>query len=81
MNWFKKHADSIAVVAAIFSSIWFMNSKMNSIEEKMDTKFSAMFATMDTRLYALEKDMAIIKTVLLMKDIYPKELATVEKQD
>lgn len=35
-----------------------------------------MQGRMDTRFNQLEKDIAIIKTVLVMKDILPKELAT-----
>lgn len=34
---------------------------------------------MNGKFNALEKDIAIIKTVLVMKDILPKELATQEQ--
>ena len=36
------------------------------------------FNQIDHRFSEMEKEMAIIKTVLLMKEILPKELATAE---
>lgn len=63
MEWFKKHADSIATIGVILGCVVWMNGKFNDI----DRQFSHV-----------EKDMAVIKTVLLMKEILPKELATVE---
>lgn len=53
MDWFKKHADSIATIATVIGSMIWMNGKFN----------------------ALEKDILVIKTVLIMQDIMPKELA------
>lgn len=52
MEWFKKHSDAVMVIAAIFCSLLWMNSKFNE----------------------LEKDIAVIKTVLVMKNIFPTEL-------
>jgi hypothetical protein len=60
MEWFKKHADSVATIATLVGAIVWMNGKFNSIDQKFSN---------------LEKDMAIIKTVLVMKDIMPKEFA------
>jgi len=53
MNWFSKHADSIAVIATISGAVIWMNGRFN----------------------ALEKDVTIIKNVLIMKNILPAELA------
>lgn len=55
-DFFTKHADTIVVLTALFTSFLWMNNKFND----------------------LEKDMTIIKTVLLVKDIMPKELAVKE---
>jgi hypothetical protein len=60
MDWFTKHVDSIATIATVIGAMIWMNGKFNSIEQR----FSVM-----------EKDMAIIKTVLVMKEMMPKELA------
>jgi hypothetical protein len=57
MEWFKKHTDTVVVLAGILSSVIWMNSKFS----------------------ALEKDMTIIKTVLIMRGIMPPELASNEK--
>lgn len=57
MDWFKQHADTIAILGTFALCFWNMNEKMND------------------RLTAIEKDVAIIKTVLIMKQIMPCEMA------
>jgi hypothetical protein len=79
MKIFKDHADSIAIIFTILCSvvggvIW-LNGKFNNI----DREFFSVRAEMDRRFYNLEKETAIIKTVLIMKEILPKELATSEQ--
>jgi hypothetical protein len=54
MEWFKKHTDTVIILAAFAGSILWMNGKFNT----------------------LEKDITIIKTVLIMKNIMPIELAS-----
>ncbi len=56
MNWFKQHADTIAILGTFAMCFWTLNEKVN-------TGFSS-----------LEKDITIIKTVLVMKNIVPHEL-------
>lgn len=56
MEWFKKHTDTVIILAAILSSVLWMNGKFNDIE----------------------KDIAVMKTVLIMKNIMPSELANKE---
>lgn len=63
MKWLKDHADSVVTIATILGAVVWMNGK---------------FTDIDHRFANLEKDVAIIKTVLIMKDILPKELATQE---
>lgn len=58
MEWFKKHADSIATIISVVGAILWLNGKM------------------EERFNQIEKDITIIKTILVMKDIMPKELAT-----
>lgn len=60
MDWFKKHADTVVIITAIISSLLWMNTRFNEV----DRRFSDM-----------EKDFAIVKTVLIMKNVMPKELA------
>jgi hypothetical protein len=62
-EFFKKHADTMVVLGALFSSFIWMNGK---------------FTEIDQRFSDLEKDMAIIKTVLILKNVMPAELAIKE---
>ncbi len=61
MDWFKKHVDTVIVLGAIFSSFLWMNGRFNEV---------------DTRFTSIEKDIVMIKTVLIMKNIMPTEFAS-----
>jgi hypothetical protein len=63
MDWVKKHIDTVAVLGGLLSSVLWMNGKFNEIDRQ--------FAN-------VEKEMAVIKTVLIMKGIFPTELAVNE---
>ena len=56
----KKHVDTVIILTALCGCLIWMNGKFNDI----DKQFSEV-----------EKELAIVKTVLIMKDILPKELA------
>lgn len=60
MEWFKQHADTIAILATFCAAFCWVDGKFDRI---------------DDRFSALEKDVAIIKTVLIMKQIMPCEMA------
>ena len=60
MDWFKKHTDAVIVVGSIIASMLWMNGKFNEIDKQFST---------------IEKDIAVIKAVLIMKQILPSELA------
>lgn len=57
MEWFKKHTDTVIILAAFGASMLWMNGKFND----------------------LEKDIVMIKTVLIIKNIMPSDLAKAEK--
>ncbi len=57
MEWFKQHADTIAILTVFFGCFWTLNEKIN----------------------VMDKDIAIIKTILVMRNIMPNELAQSEK--
>jgi hypothetical protein len=63
MEWFKKHTDTVIILTAFAASILWMNGKFNDI---------------DNRFFELEKDIAIVKTVLIMQKIMPAELAAID---
>lgn len=60
MDWFKKHADTIAILATFCAAFVWIDGKFDRIDDKFTV---------------LEKDVTIIKTVLIMKQIMPCELA------
>lgn len=66
MEWFRKHADTIIVLGGILTSVLWMNGK---------------FSDVNNRFNELEKDVVMIKTVLIMQKIMPTELAKAEKKD
>lgn len=59
MEWFKQHADTIAIITTFVLCFWHLNEK----------------------IIQLDKDVCIIKTVLIMKNIMPSELAKDAKHD
>jgi hypothetical protein len=72
MDWFKKHTDAIIVLTAIVGSMLWMNGKFNDI----DNRFAKVERDIAIMRSELEKDIAVIKAVLIMKQILPPELAT-----
>ncbi len=69
MNWFKKHKDTVATIATILGVLAWMNGKFNDIGDR--------FTQVDRRFSEIEKDTAVIKAVLMVKEIMPKEFAVV----
>ena len=65
MDWMKKHVDTVIILTAFASAMLWMNGKFNDIDRKFNE---------------LEKELAVVKTVLIMKNIMPVELAHVEDQ-
>ncbi len=64
MEWLKKHTDTVIVIGSILSCMIWMNGK---------------FSDIDHRFSEIEKDLAVLKTVLIMRNIMPTELAQQEK--
>ena len=63
MDMIKKHVDLVVILTAFAGALLWLNSHFNHI---------------DRNFAKLEKEIAIIKTVLVMKNIMPNELAKVE---
>lgn len=59
-EFFNKHADTCVILGTLAGFFIYMN---------------AQFSAIDARFGKIEKDIAIIKTVLIMKNILPSELA------
>lgn len=60
MDWIKKHVDTVIILSAFGASVLWMNSQFNGV---------------GSRFSEIEKDLAVIKTVLILKNIMPSELA------
>jgi hypothetical protein len=60
MEFIKKHIDTAVILGSFAASILWMNGKFNEI---------------DKRFYEIEKEISIVKTVMVMKNIMPSELA------
>lgn len=66
MNWFSKHVDTMIILGGILSSIIWMNGKFNEIEKE---------------IYNMQKEIAVMKTVMIMKGIMPEVLSTTENKE
>lgn len=60
MDWIKQHVDTVIVLGALITCMMWMNTRFNEI---------------DGRFSGIDKEMAVLKTVLIMKNIMPCELA------
>lgn len=63
MDWFKKHADAVVVIGAVLGACLWMNGRFNEVDKEIGS---------------LRTDMAVMKTVLIMKEIMPTQLAAKE---
>ena len=82
MNFFKKHAETtviiISILGSIIGSMSWMNGKFNDIDLKfarVDQNFLEFEKEISNRFVVIEKDVAIIKTIMLMKNMMPEALA------
>lgn len=71
MEWFKKHADTIIILGAFASCYYILDEKIDNMNDKMNDKFTQI----NERIYEIGKDVSVIKTVMIMKNIIPQELA------
>ena len=82
MDVFKKHYETLTILggmaAILVGCCMWINGKFNNVDARfaqIDVRFAQGEKNIDARFAQIEKDITIIKTVLLMKDILPKELA------
>jgi len=60
MEFIKKHIDTVVILSAFSASILWMNTQFNQV---------------DNRFGKIDQELAVIKTVLIMKKIMPTDLA------
>lgn len=66
MNFFQKNKDTLSIISVVITSMIWMNFQFKNI---------------DYRFAEIEKDLAIIKTVLIMRNIMPSELVHENKKE
>jgi hypothetical protein len=64
MDWFKEHTDTFTIIASFALCFWNMNEKMNENIKQIDKQFAE-----------IHQELAVMKTVLIMKNLMPAELA------
>lgn len=70
MEWFKQHADTLVILSSFALCFWNINEKMND-----------RFNVLNEKIGNIDKDLAVIKTVLVIKNIMPNELANHESKE
>lgn len=65
MDLFKKHVDTVIILTAFGTSILWINSRFNAV---------------DKQFAEIHQELAVMKTVLIMKNIMPIELAQQTKE-
>lgn len=65
MDWIKKHVDTVIILTAFGGCLLWMNGKFNGVDKQ--------FAD-------IHQELAVMKTVLIMKNIMPVELAKQNKE-
>lgn len=65
-NWFSKHVDTVIVLTAILSSILWMNGKFSDIEKEISR---------------IDKEISVIKAILIVRHILPPDLAISEVKE
>lgn len=65
MEWFKKRGDTLTIIGLILGAFVWMNAQFKAV--------SARFTSIDEHFSAIEKDVAIIKTVTMINHHMPYE--------
>lgn len=80
MRWLKQNVDSFVVLSSIISAVVWMTSQMSNNKEDLTSLIMKKEKTLDRRIFSIEKDVAVIKGVLISKDILPSMIITKEEK-
>lgn len=80
MRWLKQNVDSFVVLSSIISAVVWMTSQMSNNKEDLTSLIMKKEKTLDRRIFSIEKDVAVIKGVLISKDIFPSMIITKEEK-
>ena len=70
MDWIKKHVDTVAVIGSILGALVWMQTQFTKVNDKM----ISINDEVKKEIASVQKDVAVIKAVLMMKNIMPPEL-------
>lgn len=76
MNWFQKHADTIAIVAVVAAASWIINNKINDTHIELSKEIHHVRSD----LSKVNAEVIKIQTVLIIKGIAPTEIFASEGQ-
>jgi len=81
----KKYGEVLVVLSAIITAtittmttLHGVKDDIKDLQKIVDARFVLLEKNVDNRFNVIEKDMAVIKTFLVIKEILPRELATKE---
>lgn len=83
MSFFKKHADTAVVIATILTVMIWMHSEVKEVKNEFRIEFKEIhkeIAAIKSDLSDVRREVTVVKTVLIMKNIMPPELARAEVQ-
>jgi uncharacterized protein Yka (UPF0111/DUF47 family) len=78
INWFKRHVDTVVVLAGVIGSVLWMNHHFNESDKNIASLKSDVqksISEVEKSIALLKSDVAVIKAILVVKDVFPKELA------
>ncbi len=81
----KKHVDTVIILTAFGSCLLWMNGKFNEVDKhfaEVDKHFAEVdrhFFEVDKHFAEVHQELAVMKTVLILKNIMPIELAQVKE--
>jgi len=79
MRWLKQNADSIFVLATVIGAVIWITVQMSGIKEDLTDVITHKEQVLDKRMYSIERDVGIIKAILISKDILPSNFSFREK--
>jgi predicted transcriptional regulator len=73
-TWFKKHSDTIAMLAVMLGGFYWIDGKFDKINDRFSS-INDRFESIERDMNIIKTEVAVIKTVMIMQNIMPKELA------
>jgi len=79
-NWFKEHADTIAIVCAIAIGVWTMKNDIHSVELRLSKEIYNVRLDLSKEISGVKSDVDKvgsevdkIKMIMIIKELVPKE--------